>query len=401
MALGERAMETLRTDLLMRARSERREAGASQPDHDQAGTQQIDREQQSPGTRQTRGLLPRLNKLSRAFGSRNHNVEGPKSPEPNHRPPTMSSSQNHELEILAPPVTSPASAASLLPQGNMPMPPEPAATPRVDVQREGSTRPVQTTAFNGVDTTMASQASADAGGQSHEPTHRREEGRGRRPHPKHFLFCFPWIKSRRVRSKVLTCFVSGIFLCSLVAIYLGLTLTNNIRQGELTTMIILIILAAAAVFCYSVIRLCLLVFRPDRSYRRRPSTPDMLGQGGYVVPPKPIPVVLARDEEAAGIEDGAAKLEPPAYGLWRESVRVDPNRLFWQRNASAEDATARPETRTGPRPPSYASDDGISYVVEAQSRSVAPPASSVYSYSSDWARSLRSQPSTGTGSPSR
>lgn len=85
-------------------------------------------------------------------------------------------------------------------------------------------------------------------------------------------------------------------------------------------MIILVILAAAAFFCYSIIRLCLLVFQPDRSHRRRTGAPNVFGPGGYVVPPKPIPVVLARDEEAAGIEGGAVKLEPPAYGLWRESV---------------------------------------------------------------------------------
>lgn len=29
---------------------------------------------------------------------------------------------------------------------------------------------------------------------------------------------------------------------------------------------------------------------------------------------------MARDEEAAGIESDATKMEPPAYGLWRESV---------------------------------------------------------------------------------
>ncbi|POR38865.1 Uncharacterized protein TPAR_00943 [Tolypocladium paradoxum] len=364
MALGERTMERLRTDLLMRARSERREAGAPQSDHGQAATQRVEMEQQNAGSRRARRHLPRFNTLSRAFGRRNHNVEGPKSPGPNHGPPTIHYS---ELDVSALSVTSPSSAASLLPQGSMPLQPEPVATP------------IQMTVFNGPDPTVSSQASADASGQSHEPDRHGDEESGGRPHPKRFLFCFPWIKSRRVRSQVLTCFVSGVFLCSLVAIYLGLSLTRNIRQGELTIMIILVILAAAALFSYSTIRLCLLVCQPDRSERRRTRAPGMFGPGGYVVLPKPIPVVLAQDEEAAGIEGGAAKLEPPAYGLWRESVRVDPNRLFWQRNASAGGATARPETRTGPRPPSYASDDGISYVVEARPRSVAPPPSSVYS----------------------
>lgn len=44
------------------------------------------------------------------------------------------------------------------------------------------------------------------------------------------------------------------------------------------------------------------------------------GHPGYAIPVEPIRVVLARDEEAAGIESEATKLKPPAYGLWRESV---------------------------------------------------------------------------------
>lgn len=46
----------------------------------------------------------------------------------------------------------------------------------------------------------------------------------------------------------------------------------------------------------------------------------MLAPGGYAIPRRPIRVVLARDEEAAGIESDATKANPPAYGLWRESV---------------------------------------------------------------------------------
>lgn len=135
--------------------------------------------------------------------------------------------------------------------------------------------------------------------------------------------------------------------------------------------------------------------------------PEMLGigSGAYAVPSEPIPVVLARDEEAAGIESEAVKSGPPAYGVWRESVvcfsrrfwklsvlltveqRVDPNRLYWARNeraATVEDeydssssssgsGGQAPGTRSNiPRPPSYSSDDGVSYVVDARPRSIAP-----------------------------
>jgi hypothetical protein len=40
----------------------------------------------------------------------------------------------------------------------------------------------------------------------------------RRPPPKHFLFCFPWIKSRRIRSHILRSFVSGLFLALSLAV---------------------------------------------------------------------------------------------------------------------------------------------------------------------------------------
>ena len=48
--------------------------------------------------------------------------------------------------------------------------------------------------------------------------------------------------------------------------------------------------------------------------------PAMVGPGGFANPVIPIRVALARDEEAAGIENPATKVPPPAYGLWRESV---------------------------------------------------------------------------------
>ena len=124
--------------------------------------------------------------------------------------------------------------------------------------------------------------------------------------------------------------------------------------------------------------------------------PSMVGPGGYANPVLPIRVALARDEEAAGIESDATKLPPPAYGLWRESVvrwafspryyskmlilyqRVDPNRIFWQRNEEAalegQNSTSRSEGRpsTAHRPPSYISEDGVDYVIEAAPRSIAP-----------------------------
>ncbi|KAK8116637.1 uncharacterized protein PG998_004918 [Apiospora kogelbergensis] len=208
--------------------------------------------------------------------------------------------------------------------------------------------------------------------------------------PKRFLYCFPWVKSRRVRNQILRCFVSGMLLISSLAVYLALSLTKNITNSEFTILLILIILATTIFFCHGLIKLCLFVMRPQTAEEQeRARLPNMFGPGGYAIPRRPIRVVLARDEEAAGLESETNKLQPPAYGLWRESVRVDPNRIYWARNeqspprpptsgtrgtAEGEEGSnshdnARPTTA---RPPSYASEDGVAYVVEARPRSMAP-----------------------------
>ncbi|KAK3332724.1 hypothetical protein B0T19DRAFT_398466 [Cercophora scortea] len=235
------------------------------------------------------------------------------------------------------------------------------------------------------------------------------QGRERKAPPKHFMFCFPWIKSRRVRTQILRCFVSGLLLALLLSVYLALSITKNINSSEFTVLIILIILFVTIFFCHALIRLCMLVLKGGRGQEDvdRSQLPQMFGPGGYAIPRQPIRVVMARDEEAAGIESETTKINPPAYGLWRESVRVDPNRIYWERNQDAAahtDATREEEdeispadsassssagghhhrSRSGsarepgsraagaPRPPSYVSEDGVAYVVEAQPRSIAP-----------------------------
>ncbi|KAK1831995.1 hypothetical protein QBC39DRAFT_405755 [Podospora conica] len=244
-------------------------------------------------------------------------------------------------------------------------------------------------------TATATSSSSSSGSRS---------GSQRGPPPKNFLFCFPWIKSRRIRRQILRCFISGMFLVLILTIYLSLSITKNINSSEFTVLLILVILFVTLFFCHALVRLCMLIMRnktspvddPANSSSRR-RLPDMMGPGGYAIPRRPIRVVLARDEEAAGIESEATKTNPPAYGIWRESVRVDPDRIYWMRNEAEmveegresregsasppasrsrrtsddDDDVRRPRT-TAPRPPSYASDDGVSYVVEAQPRSIAP-----------------------------
>lgn len=175
----------------------------------------------------------------------------------------------------------------------------------------------------------------------------------------------------------------------------------------------MIVLGTTIFFCHALIRLCMLILHPPSDDDLRPHIPSMTGPEGFH-PIRPIRVHLARDEdladavdeEAAVGGDGAEPKEklqhpPPAYGLWRSSVRVDPNLLHWQRvegppsassshpgsrNGSVSGAAPvqQEAERTGPRPPSYVSDDGVSYVVEAAPRSVAPSHSGVSDIHPAW-----------------
>ncbi|KAL2753956.1 hypothetical protein ACRALDRAFT_1081196 [Sodiomyces alcalophilus JCM 7366] len=189
--------------------------------------------------------------------------------------------------------------------------------------------------------------------------------------PKRFLFCLPWIASRRARSLILQCFVSGLFMTLLLSVYLGLQLTGRIRISEFTVLLVMIIIFSAVVFCHSLFRLFVLLTRPDaragdRSYSR-----------GRFVPEQPIPVVLARDHEdlEGQTNNPEVRVKPPPYGVWRQSVRIDPDRFFWQRNPDTQEGgTSPPADGNVPRPPSYVSDDGVSYVVDARPRSMAPTA---------------------------
>ncbi|KAI0155377.1 hypothetical protein GGR52DRAFT_201013 [Hypoxylon sp. FL1284] len=221
---------------------------------------------------------------------------------------------------------------------------------------------------------------ADAVDRRARHRHHRSRRHRHDEHPKRFLFCFPWVKSYRIRRQILRCFVSGIMLIFMLAVYLALSITQNVNSNEFTVLLILVILVATMFFCHGLIRICMFIIRPPiEEDEERPRPPQLMEPGGYAVPRRPIHVILARDEEVAGIENDPNKMQPPAYGLWRESVRVDPNRLYWQRNEQApaegngngdgDGDEPRPETA---RPPSYASEDGVSYIVEARPRSFAP-----------------------------
>ncbi|OJD35854.1 uncharacterized protein BKCO1_1500055 [Diplodia corticola] len=239
--------------------------------------------------------------------------------------------------------------------------------------------------------------------------------------------------SPQARKKALLLFGSGLFLAMILTVYLSIALTRPHTGQEVHVLFILIILSTTILFCHSLVRLCMLSFGPQRG-DDGPRIPEVTGPDGFQ-PDRPIRVHMARDEElgeeeeedddddrtlhgAMDPEKEVLKAPPPAYGLWRCSVPINPDLLYWQRVDGGMhplhqnpvspnppvDANAQPtelldpfqtphlgqqpppptQTRQGglhpnreggeqvPRPPSYVSDDGVRYVVEAAPRSVAP-----------------------------
>ncbi|KAJ9646364.1 hypothetical protein H2201_008063 [Coniosporium apollinis] len=198
-----------------------------------------------------------------------------------------------------------------------------------------------------------------------------------------------------VRRKCILCVISGTLLTVILTIYLALTLTSDPVPQEVHILGLLGILATTIVFSHSIIRLCMLAQRPAKASSQR-RVAGRNGREGFV-PEEPIPVYLAQDEEGsepdlyeaeADIlyeekEATVVKVPPPAYGLWRHSVRANPDFLHWVPARSVSKAAPRagkgasPVERqatgsTGARPPSYASNDGVAYVVQAVPRSTAP-----------------------------
>lgn len=97
-------------------------------------------------------------------------------------------------------------------------------------------------------------------------------------------------------------------------------MTPSSVDQEFRILLILILLITAVIFSHSVIRLVVAILNPRKQQDLELRLPPMTRTGGYANPAAPIRVALARDEEAAGIENNATKRPPPAYGLWRESV---------------------------------------------------------------------------------
>jgi len=118
------------------------------------------------------------------------------------------------------------------------------------------------------------------------------------------------------------------------------------------------------------IRVCLVVSKPfqypdeenPRSSYANPAFTSNGGPGpfGYAQPLRPIEVRPVPGQSGSPFEgdDGELKLPPPppAYRLWWQSVRVNPDGFFWVRREQQPAPEAIPEAdESASRPPSYAS----------------------------------------------
>ncbi|KAL2372024.1 hypothetical protein BDBG_04000 [Blastomyces gilchristii SLH14081] len=204
----------------------------------------------------------------------------------------------------------------------------------------------------------------------------------------------PRMRSKEARKKVVDCALAGFLLMIIFVIYLALSLSNTIDKREFHIVFILALIILVIYFCHSFIRFFMLAWRSPPAHPPS-AAPKAVSTREYVQPDQPIPVILARDEEIVAEVDADNHIgrngnlsglppPPPAYGLWRNSVRINPNLVHWRRREPTGPQPGNTESEglnNGPhRPPSYISDDGVHYVVDIQpqSRLRAPDESDVH-----------------------
>ncbi|PKY00642.1 hypothetical protein P168DRAFT_285314 [Aspergillus campestris IBT 28561] len=188
------------------------------------------------------------------------------------------------------------------------------------------------------------------------------------------------LRAKAYRKKLITLVASAAFLIVVLAVFLAFSVANSNLGQELYILLIFMLLILSIVFFHSLIRFFMAIGRGSQLTGNH--IPHNVGPSGYAQPERPIPVVLAGDEELLAESHRSAQEKvpppPPAYGLWRSSVRINPDLLYWQRveerarsSKKADRASRGAHKTTAPRPPSYTSDDGVDYVVDAQPRSLA------------------------------
>lgn len=201
-------MERIRADLLRRARTDRqRDENETRNGWIEQETgnnhSQSTAEESNAEPPRTRAAFPRCLIASRRYHHSNSDGETPKSPTAPPRPATLSSSRYGET---APP----SSLPSPIPLSHMPDSPSP--HPRGPPTEFGpdASNPFPRPADHLIDGSPYQHSLPD------QPATDMESGR--KPRSKRLMLCFPLAQSRRIRSQGLTCFVSGVFLASLLAV---------------------------------------------------------------------------------------------------------------------------------------------------------------------------------------
>ncbi|KAK5121108.1 hypothetical protein LTR85_005592 [Meristemomyces frigidus] len=199
---------------------------------------------------------------------------------------------------------------------------------------------------------------------------------------------------RHRKSQWLLCVISGLLLAAIVATYLALATSSSHISATFHILFVLGILLATIVFAHTLVRTCLsrrsipespriyavsegrLRRRHRRhhdqhqdDHRHRRSMPELSESStNDYVPPTPIPVLVASDDDEVRPDSreaeptvGAERASnahvwdkdieslanpPPAYGRWRGSVRANPELLHWQAIPSPVD----PDTPALPSP---------------------------------------------------
>ena len=108
-----------------------------------------------------------------------------------------------------------------------------------------------------------------------------------------------------------------------MSVDLGLAISANSPEGqEFHIVLILLVMIFTIIFCHSLARVIMLVMQVGKDDHVSNVKPSM-NTLDYAQTDRPIPVVLACDEEMAAENNGVINKvipPPPAYGRWRSSV---------------------------------------------------------------------------------
>jgi len=243
MPLAHPDMERLRADLIQRSRMER--GGSSNEGVANANANvDIEAGRRQPSTSESRPIIAPLSRLlsrrepaSMTGQPQLAEIESVKSQDSNSNRPNAgrrlaipnflrrwgrdsSSSQPDDIRNTT------ASPAPLLPVAEplSPTRPEPAATPSESQQTRGQRRR-QNASVDHLEAHLSEILGAPISRERRRREHHdrdRDHHRSRRSrehrHPKYFLGCIPWVRSRRMRAQILRCMTSGLFLIILVTV---------------------------------------------------------------------------------------------------------------------------------------------------------------------------------------